>query len=257
MRIATWNVNSIRVRVDHVAQWVEMAQPDVLAIQELKAQDHQFPTAAFEEMGYPYHLVHGQKAYNGVAIVSKLPISDAHKGLDDGEEDTAARYVDCLVGGLRLINCYVPAGAPVGSDNFAYKLRWMSRLSRKLERDFRDEPNLMLVGDINIAPGELDVHDPFAFHGEIAFTDQEHAAFQKLIDFGLTDSFRSHAPYSQQFSWWDYRGQGFRRGRGIRIDHILVTESLMKRKKRVEIDPTPRGWDRPTDHAPKFIDLDT
>lgn len=246
--IATWNVNSIRARLAHLTTWLGEAAPDVLAIQETKVQDADFPQDELTALGY-HVLFSGQKSYNGVALLSKQPatlVATDIPGFDDPQRRVlAARVGDCLV-----VDLYVPNGSEVGSEKYAYKLAWMDALTAWVATLMASEPRLVLLGDFNIAPEDRDVHDPEAWRGKILCSDAERARLQGLTGLGLVDVFRSFEQAPQSFSWWDYRGGGFRRNEGLRIDLILASGALGAACAGCAIDLAPRRWEKPSDHAP-------
>lgn len=250
MKIATWNVNSLRVRLEHLARWAPEAQPDVLCMQETKVEDAKFPHAELEALGFVHRAIYGQKTYNGVAIVSKFPLEDVIYGFQVGDADEQARLVRATVGGIRIFSCYIPNGSSVGSDKFRYKLGWLARLRGELDAGETPDRPLVLCGDFNIAPAETDVWDPFEAENEILFHPLEHKALSHLTAWGLTDALRVVQPAGQAFTWWDYRGGGFRRNMGFRIDHHWVTASLAQRLIRVHTWRDVRGWEQPSDHVP-------
>ena len=256
MKIATWNVNSIRVRLDALRRWCAEADPDVVCLQETKCENKLFPASDIAQMGYPHQAVHGQKTYNGVAILSKHPLGHIQRGFSHGEPDPQARLVGAVVGGVRVLCCYVPNGNQVGSDKFAYKLDWVSRLRLELNHTSTKNDNLLICGDFNIAPADADVWDPFKAEGKILFHPDEHRALAGVTSFGLTDALRHVHPTGRYFSWWDYRGGGFPRNRGFRIDHHYLTEPLVARCKAVTTYRDVRGWERPSDHVPVMVELD-
>ena len=248
MKIASWNVNSLRVRLEQVTQWLSTTEPDVLALQETKLADEAFPADVFQDMGYEV-LFSGQKTYNGVAIISRQPGSDVIRDLA-GMPDDARRVLGATFGDTRILNLYVPNGQRVGSDKYAYKLRWLQALRTQLEEELRQHQNVVLLGDFNVAPEDRDVYDPAAWSGQVLVSDPERKALQELLDQGLVDTFRLFDQPPDTFSWWDYRLAGFRRNRGLRIDLILASEALAGRCQGSSIDPQPRGLERPSDHAP-------
>ena len=256
MRVATWNTNSLRVRVEHLTRWVRENPVDVLCLQETKTVDDQFPTLEIAALGYPHQAIYGQKPYNGVAILSRHPITDVVKGFTLGDADPQTRIIHGTVNGVRLINCYVPNGNRVGSDKFHYKLAWLKRLREELDAAYKPSDPVLLCGDMNIAPGDDDTWDPFEADGHILFHPEEHRALKRVTDWGLTDAFRHHHPQSNAFSWWDYRGGGFQRNHGFRIDHIYLTQSLLQRCTEVTIERQLRGWEKPSDHVPVVAHLD-
>ncbi len=253
MKIATWNVNSLRVRLPQVLDWLAAETPDVLAIQETKLTDDRFPVAELAAAGYEA-VFHGQPTYNGVAILSRTPPADAEIGIA-GFPDEQARVLAATVNGVRILNLYVPNGQEVGSDKYAYKLRWLEHLAVAVADEIRRHPNLVVLGDFNIAPEDADVHDPEEWRGRILFSEPEKAALARLLDLGLADSFRLFEQDENSFSWWDYRAAGFRRNRGLRIDLVLLSRPLAALCLSASIDRTPRSWERPSDHAPALVTL--
>lgn len=247
--IATWNVNSIKMRSTAVAAWLRAAAPDLLAIQELKSTEDGYPRQAFEEIGY-LSAVHGQKTWNGVSILSRAPLDDIRRGLPEMEDDPQARFVSTRAGETAVVNVYVPNGAEVGSDKYAYKLRWLDALARHIEARYRPDDRLVIVGDFNIAPDERDIHDPEAFKDQVLFSEPERAALGRLLDWGLVDLFRRFHDEGGLYSWWDYRMAAFRRNLGARIDLILATKPLADRAISCEIDVAPRKLEKPSDHTP-------
>lgn len=253
MKLATWNVNSLKVRLPHLQQWCDSAQPDLLGIQETKTEDAKFPRAAIEALGY--EVAHsGQKTYNGVALLAKQAIHDVVTDLP-GLEDPQRRILVATVGELRVANLYVVNGQAVGSEKYAYKLDWLVKVTRFLEGELRNDPRLVVMGDFNIAPEDRDVHDPVAWHEQILCSTAEREALQRMLDLGLTDSFRRFDASPGKYSWWDYRQAGFRRDLGLRIDLVLASEALMPRARGAAIDREPRTWERPSDHAPAWLEL--
>lgn len=247
MKIATWNVNSLRVRLNDVCAWMDAQGPDVLALQETKVEDAHFPVAAFSDRGYQA-VYSGQKTYNGVALLSRHPATDAR--LELAAWDPQKRYVAVTIGGVRMVNVYVPNGAQVDSDKYVYKLRWLEALRTALQEELRQYPELLLMGDFNIAPEDEDVHDPAAWMGSVLVSPQERACFRGLLGLGLADVFRAFPQEAGTFSWWDYRVGAFRRNHGLRIDHILASRPLAERCRGCAVDRGPRAGDRPSDHAP-------
>ena len=253
--VASWNVNSIRARLDHVRTWLELNPVDVLALQETKVQDDEFPTAAFEALGY--RCLHaGQKSYNGVVVLSRLPQTQMANALpefgDPQARVLAVEIADCL-----LIDVYVPNGSSVGSDKYVYKLAWLDALIDWTAALLAAGRPLLVLGDFNIAPTDADVHDPEAWRDQILCSDAERARLDRLFELGLVDAFRNFEQPPQAFSWWDYRAGGFRRNHGLRIDLILASTALVRRLEASTIDVGPRRWEKPSDHAPvlaKFTD---
>jgi exodeoxyribonuclease-3 len=249
MRIATWNVNSIAARLPHVTAWLAAQQPDVLCLQEIKCVEARFPLAAFTELGY-HALAYGQPSYNGVATLTRAPAQEVTRGFPGDPPDAAARMLVADVGGVRVVNVYVPNGAPLYSERFHGKLAWLSRLHAYLAGVTSTDQPLALCGDYNVAPEERDVFDPVALAGEVLFTPEERAALAPLRAWGLVDSFRLHHEEGDLYSWWDYRQGSFRRNRGLRIDHIWVTPPLAAACTAAWIDVEPRKQERPSDHTP-------
>lgn len=252
MKIASWNVNSLKARLEHVLAWLETAKPDVLAMQEIKMESAAFPHAAFAELGYQA-LVNGQKTYNGVAILSREPAQDAVYAIPD-YADEQRRVLAASIGDLRVIDLYVVNGQEVGSEKYRYKLAWLSALTAWLQDEVKRFPKLVVLGDFNIAPDDRDVHDPEAWHEQVLCSSEERAALKRILDLGLYDSFRERESQGGVFSWWDYRQAAFRRNLGLRIDLVLVSAALRGELKAVGIDREPRKWDKPSDHAPVWIE---
>jgi exodeoxyribonuclease-3 len=258
MRVATWNVNSVRSRLDQLTAWLSRAAPDVLCMQETKVEDDLFPHAALAECGYRT-VVSGQKTYNGVAIAAKLglAIEDVKKGLDDDPPDAQRRLIAATIEGVRILDVYVPNGQAVGTPAFAYKLEWLGRLQRDLAAHTTPAQQVLVCGDFNVAPVDLDVHDPKKWAGSILCTDEERAALRSLLSWGLTDVFRDkHPGEAGLYSWWDYRMGAFRKNRGLRIDLALATPPLAARCKSAIVDRRPRELDKPSDHAPVIVEID-
>lgn len=253
MRIASWNVNSLRVRLPQVLVWLDANRPDVLAIQETKLTDDNFPAEALAAAGY-HAAWHGQPTYNGVAILSRTSMTGVRMGMP-GFADTQARVLAATVEGVRVLNLYVPNGQEVGSEKYAYKLRWLEHLAGIVMAELEEHPRLVVLGDFNIAPADADVHDPEEWRGKVLFSEPEKAALKKLLDLGLADSWRLFDQPPDVFSWWDYRAAGFRRNRGLRIDLLLLSEALAATCTAASIDREPRAWERPSDHAPVMADL--
>jgi len=257
LRVATWNVNSIRVRLPHLLRWLKEASPDVVCLQETKVVDDLFPAQVLADAGYPHQLIHGQKTYNGVAILSKQPLEDASFGFMDGDPDPQARIVRATVNGLRIYGLYVPNGSSPDSDKFDYKLDWLERLTDEIAERNTPETPILVCGDMNIAREDADVHDPFAAVDELLFTEDEHEALDALLaPCEMVDTYRKKYPFKSEFSWWDYRGNGFRYNKGYRIDHIYVSPPVLKGVKDVQIWRDTRGWEQPSDHAPVMVELE-
>ncbi len=260
MKIATWNVNSIRTRLDHVVNWLQDTSVDVLCLQETKVVDDKFPQEAFTQIGYQTAIA-GQPSYNGVAIISREPMSDVTTGFmpilgDEGSEfESQKRVITGILGDLRIVNLYVPNGSALGSDKYAYKLRWLSALYDYL-KVLRQEPNHLLVcGDFNIALEDIDIHDPKGRETQVMATDAERLALRAVLELGLADAFRKFHPEPGHFSWWDYRAGSFRRDAGWRIDHIYLTPDAYDQAVGCAIDKTPRGLEQPSDHTPVIVEL--
>jgi exodeoxyribonuclease-3 len=255
MKIASWNVNSLNVRMPHLTEWLRMRAPDVVALQETKLEDAKFPEMPLLEMGYR-SVFAGQKTYNGVALLSRHPIADVQVGIP-GFEDDQKRAIAATIGGVRVVNLYVVNGKTVGCDKYDYKLRWIDAVHGWLSDELQRHPQLVVLGDFNIAPEDRDVHDPARWNEDSILTSTaERAALRRLQQLGLHDSFRLHNDEAGHFSWWDYRAAGFRRNLGLRIDLALVSEGLKARTAAAHIDREPRLWDRPSDHAPVFVELE-
>lgn len=254
MKIASWNVNSLKVRLPHVEQWCAQARPDVLALQETKLEDARFPVAELAAAGYRC-VFSGQKTYNGVAILARSEPVDVQAGIP-GFDDPQRRVLAAAVDGVRIVNLYVVNGQAVGSDKFAYKLDWLARVTAWLGEELRRHPRLVVLGDFNIAPDDRDVHDPQAWHEQILCSTPEREALARLLAIGLVDSFRLFHADGGHYSWWDYRQAAFRRNLGLRIDLILVSEALRLRCRAAGIDREPRGWERASDHTPALLDID-
>ena len=253
IKLASWNVNSLKIRLDQVLQWLEKTQVDILALQETKLIDEQFPVQIFQECGFNV-VFSGQKSYNGVAIVSKYPIQDVITDVPT-LDDPQRRILSATIAGIRVINLYVPNGAAVGSEKFEYKLNWLAKVTTFLQHQLSCFTELAVVGDFNIAPEDKDVHAPEEWIGSVLVSPQERQAFAAWIALGLHDSFRHFNQEPGFFSWWDYRAGAFRRNRGLRIDHILLSEALNARCLESCIDTDPRRAERPSDHTPVWVSL--
>jgi len=254
MKIATWNVNSLRVRLEHVCDWLNQNKPDVLALQEIKLSNDIFPYEAIAQSGYQ-SIANGQKTYNGVAILSRNEALDPVYEIPDFE-DPQRRVLAATIGDYRIIDLYVPNGQSVGSDKYQYKLKWLAALYEFLQTQLSMYANLVVLGDFNIAPDDRDVHDPVAWQGNVLVSDDERAALQQILDLGLVDTFRCFEQAENVFSWWDYRSAAFRRKRGLRIDLVLASKSLAGRCLTCEVDSEPRTLERPSDHAPVIAVFD-
>jgi exodeoxyribonuclease-3 len=254
MKIATWNVNSLAIRLPQVLDWLAAHQPDVLCLQETKLTDDKFTHAEFAAAGYQSQWF-GQKTYNGVALLSKMPADDVARNIF-GFDDEQARVIAGSVDGVRVIGAYFPNGQAPGSDKFDYKMRWLTALREWLRAELAKHPKLVLVGDFNIAPDDRDVCDPVAWAGQIHCTAEERDHFQQLLGIGMHDAFRLFEQAPKSYSWWDYRMLAFRRNQGLRIDHILVSDAVKGGVKACSIDRVPRKNERPSDHAPVVVELD-
>jgi len=251
MKIASWNVNSLKVRLEQVQNWLTENQPDVLCLQETKTEDTNFPSQAIQQAGY--HVVFsGQKTYNGVAILSKDEATDIQYGLPN-YEDVQKRLLAATVNDIRIVCVYIPNGESTESDKYQYKLGWLSALQEWLKQELQRYPKLALLGDYNIAPEDRDVHDPVAWAGKVLVSEPERAAFNNLLKLGLRDTFRLFEQPEKSFSWWDYRMMGFRRNHGMRIDHILISQPVICTASG--IDKSPRKLERPSDHTPVWAEV--
>jgi exodeoxyribonuclease-3 len=246
--IATWNVNSLRVRGEQLMEWLRTTAPDVVALQETKMQDPDFPHPEFTAAGY-HSVFSGQKTYNGVALLSKLPMTNFIRDIPDFD-DPPRRVLAANIGDFRVINLYVPNGQAPGSEKFAYKLRWLQALTRWLKKEAEQHPGLVVLGDFNVAPDDRDVHDPAAWMGCVHVSPEERAALRGIVDLGLVDCFRHFEQPEKSFSWWDYRQGAFRRNNGLRIDLILAHRALLPRLQSCRIDVEPRRAERASDHTP-------
>ena len=253
MLIATWNVNSLKVRLPHLLDWLGRQAPDVVCLQELKLEDANFPHAQIEAAGYRC-AISGQKTYNGVAILSRVPLAEIQAGIP-GFDDPQRRVVSATVEGTRVVCAYVPNGQSVGSEKYEYKLKWFAAFERYLREELARHPRLVALGDYNVAPEDRDVHDPKAWAGQVLCSEPEREAFRKLLALGLADGFRLFEQPEKSFTWWDYRMNGFRRNLGLRIDHILLSPELAARCESCAIDLDPRRLERPSDHAPVVAEL--
>ena len=253
MRIASWNVNSLKVRLPHVLQWCADARPDVLALQETKLTDDKFPREEIEAAGY-HVAFSGQKTYNGVAILARGPLADVVAGVP-GFEDPQRRVLAASVAGVRIVDLYVVNGQAVGTEKYAWKLEWLRAVADYLRAERERHDQVVVLGDFNIAPDDRDVHDPEAWRGQILCSDPERAALRGILELGFVDSFRTFVDDGGHFSWWDYRQGAFRRNIGLRIDLILASDALRGRLAGASIDRTPRTWERPSDHTPVVLDL--
>jgi len=254
--LATWNVNSVRSRLDAVIRWLEHHRPDVLCMQEIKVETGKFPTGAFEKLGYRL-AVFGQKSYNGVAIAGREPLKEVGRGLGDGEAGEPARLVRARIRGVHVVNTYVPQGREPDSEQFAYKLRWLGRLKRFFERNYTPRRRVLWCGDMNVAPTELDLHNPKALLGHVCFRPEVWAAFGGVVEWGFVDVFRRHRPGPGWYSYYDYRAKDpVRTKTGWRVDHLMATRSLASRSTDAYIDIEPRIGPRPSDHCPVVAEFE-
>jgi exodeoxyribonuclease-3 len=249
MKIATWNVNSINVRMPQLLDWLRAAEPDVVGVQETKTVDGKFPEMELKAAGYE-SVFTGEKSYNGVAILSKFPITDAQKNFIDDGEESQKRLIAATVNGIRIVNAYVPNGSELGSDKFKFKLDWLQRLRRMFDETCKDQKDVLLCGDFNVAMTELDVWNAGAMAGRLHFSRPERAAVTYVKQWGFTDLFREKNDDVRAFSWWDYRAGSWQKDQGLRIDHIWTSPSLTAKCTRCWIDKSPRALNLPSDHAP-------
>lgn len=255
MKLATWNVNSIIARLPHVTRWLESAQPDVLCIQESKCADDKFPLLELRSTGYEC-ICFGQQSYNGVAIFSRTSATNIQRGFLDHEAGSQTRLLAADIDGVRIVNVYIPNGQAVGTEKYQFKLEWMKRLREFFDQGYQPNTPVLLCGDFNVAPEDRDIHDPRLWQNRVMCSEPERAALQHIKDWGFTDAFRLHTEEDGHYSWWDYRAGALRRNMGLRIDHIWITEPLVPRSKSAWIDKEPRGWERPSDHAPVVAEFE-
>jgi len=250
MKIATWNINSIKSRLDHVLKWCEINQPDVLCLQETKSVDEKFPSRKFNAIGYP-HIEHlGERAYNGVALVSKIRLHDIQRNLPREKTPAQSRLIAATVGGIHLVNIYGPHGTSQATPKYQFKLDWIARLRKYFDSQFSTDDDVLLLGDLNVAPHELDVWSVPAWRNKLHFTKAERDAVQDLKKWGFVDLFRQINGDEREFSWWSNFRNNFEKDRGLRIDHIWASTPLAERCTDCWIDKEPRGWEHPSDHAP-------
>lgn len=258
MKVTTWNVNSLTARLQHVLDWTAANPVDVLCLQELKLTDDKFPLEALQSAGYGQCAVFGQKTYNGVAILSRAPLDDVVRnitGFEDEHSRVIAATVEAEGGPVRIVNGYFVNGQAPGSDKFAYKMNWLGGLHAYVAAELRRHPRLVLLGDFNIAPEDRDSFDPVGLKDTIHHTVEEREHFARLLGLGLCDSFRLFEQPEKSFSWWDYRMLGYQKNRGLRIDHVLVSDALKPQVKSCGIDRVPRKWKQPSDHAPVTVEI--
>jgi exodeoxyribonuclease-3 len=257
MRIATWNVNSVNARLETVLRWFREAAPDVACLQEIKCVDEKFPREAFEAMGYNA-AIHGQKSYNGVAILSKTPLEDVRRGLPGDDGDDHARYLEAVVSGpkpTRVASIYLPNGNPIGAEKFAYKLAWMARLNAHARELLALEERLVLAGDYNVIPEPVDCQNPAAWMGDALFQPESRGAYRALQWLGLTDAYMQADGAPHAYTFWDYQAGAWQRNNGIRIDHALLSPQASDALVGVTIHKHARGWDKPSDHVPVVVEL--
>lgn len=254
MRIATWNVNSMKARLGRVEEWIRDVEPDVLCVQETKLADAAFPSLAFEALGYR-SAHHGEGRWNGVAIISKLGLDDVITNFAVGDPDPDARIITARCGGVLFVNVYVPNGRALDHDHYRYKLRWLTQLREHLDAVTTAQDQVIVTGDFNVAPADIDVYDPEQFVDATHVSEPERAALRHLSDWGLIDVFRDRYPQERLFSWWDYRGGSFHMGRGMRIDLVLATTAVAERVTWAVVDRNARKGESPSDHAPVVVDL--
>ena len=254
MKIVSWNVNSLNVRLPHVIAFCEYAEPDVLALQEIKMTDENFPAEALKEIGYECAWS-GQKTYNGVAVLSRQSLADPVTDVP-GLDDPQRRILAVTVGDVRVINLYVVNGSEVGSDKYEYKLKWLQHVTNYVESQLAKHKNVVVLGDFNIVPEDRDIYDPEEWHEKILCSTPERKALQKIMDLGLTDTFRMFDQVDRSFSWWDSRAAGFRRDLGMRIDLVLASKAMAERCTAASIDKEPRRQERPSDHTPVIAEFE-
>lgn len=258
MKIASWNVNSIKIRRENVLRWLKEQTPDIVCLQEIKCADDAFPTGDFEDFGYNA-AVHGQKTFNGVAILSKMPFDEVITGLPGDDGDDQARYIEAVVsvpsGALRIASIYLPNGNPPDTEKFAYKLRWMERLRAHARALLAHEEPFVLAGDYNVIPAPEDVYDPQQWQNDALFRIETRRAFRALVNLGLTEAFRACTDEAHRYTFWDYQGGAWRKDQGLRIDHLLLSPQAADLLRGCDIDRAPRGWEKPSDHVPIWADL--
>jgi exodeoxyribonuclease-3 len=254
MIVATWNINSIRMRLPRLLQWLERRRPDVVCLQETKVVDAEFPLEPLKSLGYHCEY-RGEKSYNGVAVLSLQPMEGVIQSLPGDGSDTQCRFIGGTLSGVKIINIYAPNGQEVGSPKYAYKLQWYERLRKLLDRYSAERDEVLVCGDFNVAPEDRDVWDPEQWRGQILFSEPEKEAFRNVLAWGFTDALRMYHQEGGLYTWWDYRAGAFHRGWGLRIDHILLSRSLSRRCAGAEIDREARKGEKPSDHAPMLVTL--
>ncbi len=258
MKIATWNINGIKARIDNVQTWLKEAEPDVVCLQEIKSVDENFPAEIFEDLGYNV-AVHGQKSFNGVALLSKHPIDDVTRGLAGDDGDEQARYIEALITGpgrpVRVIGIYLPNGNPLGTEKFDYKLAWMARLHTKACALLEAEEPFLIAGDYNVIPDPADCRNPKAWQDDALYQPESRDAYFALLNLGLTDAIRAVTGAPETFTFWDYQAGAWQKNNGIRIDHVLLSPPVADRLNGAAIDRHTRGWEKPSDHVPVWVDI--
>lgn len=259
MRVATWNVNSIRQRLDNLLRWLKECRPDIVCLQEIKCMDDAFPREACESLGYNV-AVHGQKTFNGVALLSKFPFDEVAPGLIGDKQDVQARFLEALVstrdGVVRVVSLYLPNGNPPSTDKYAYKLKWMDRLIAFSHERMKLEEPMLLAGDYNVIPAAIDARNPAAWVNDALFLPQTREKFRALINLGLTDALRAVSDSDDLYTFWDYQAGAYQKNNGIRIDHLLLSPQAADKLVDAGVDKHVRGWDKPSDHVPVYADLD-
>jgi exodeoxyribonuclease-3 len=259
MKIATWNINGIKARIDSLVTWLGESKPDVVCLQEIKSVDEGFPAEPIEALGYNV-AIHGQKGFNGVALLSRMPLDDIERGLPGDESDAQARYIEATVSGdkgaMRIGGLYLPNGNPIGTEKFTYKLAWMDRLQAHVRTRLADEMPLVLAGDYNVIPEPIDAKTPANWVNDALFQQESRARLRALIALGLTDAIRTGHPGSGVYTFWDYQAGAWQKDNGIRIDHLLLSPQAADRLVASGIDRHTRAWDKPSDHVPAWVELD-
>jgi len=255
MRIASWNVNSVRARLGNVTGWLETARPDVLLLQEIKCETDAFPRLEFEAMGYQCHVT-GQKSYNGVALLSRLPVTDILLALPGDTSDSQARYIEATIEGVRIASLYLPNGNPMGTEKYDYKLQWMARLKAHIQSLLKSEMPFVLGGDYNVIPSFEDVYDPQNWESDALFHLRTRAAYREILNLGLTEAYRAlHPTEKEAYTFWDYQAGAWQRNHGLRIDHFLLSPETAVRLQSCEIDRAPRDQEKASDHTPIIVNL--
>lgn len=255
MKLASWNVNSIKIRNEAARAWLAESNTDVLLLQEIKCETDKFPAADFHGMKYEHVTACGQKTYNGVAAISRRPFEVIHTALPGDDGDAQARYLEIKMNNLHIINIYAPNGNPIGTEKFDYKLKWLARLEMRLKELLNANLPFIVMGDYNIIPEDIDAHDPAAWMGDALYQPESRAMYRRLINLGLTDAIRMHHPKDEIFTFWDYQANSWARNNGIRIDHILMSPAVADRCTAAGVDKNPRGKEQPSDHVPVWVEL--